>query len=337
MAAATKGTPQSPPSPAPIFELATAFMRSKHLFAASELGIFAALAAGPRTLAQLAVELRLPARTLRIAVDAVTALGLLEREGDTYRNGALAQAYLSGRGPGDMRAFMRFYDRLSYVRWMTLEDSIRLGRGVAGAFNFNAQEQEIFSRGVEDITDSHALALAADYDFSRQRRLLDLGGGTGNFLTAILERFPQMQGTLFELPGAAELARARLAQHALSRQVRVIGGDFFKDPIPAGHDTLLLAHVVHVLNAERNFELLRLARRACEAGARLLMVDFWTDPTHTEPLEAALLAGEFLVMAADGDVYSVEEMREWLGGSGWRFLEHRPLQGPVSLLVAEAV
>lgn len=329
-------SPPSPPSPLPILQLAMAFMRSKHLFTASELGVFARLGEGPRTLAQLADELRLPARTLRIVVDAVTALGLLEREGDAYRNGEVAQAYLSGRGPADMRAFMRFFDRLSYARWMTLQESVRLGRGVSGPFNFNSEEQEIFSRGVAGVTDGHALALAASYDFSGQRRILDLGGGTGNFLTAILERYSDVQCTLYELPGAAAVARQQLAQHPRSRQITVLGGDFFKDPPPAGHDTAILAHVVHVLTAERNVELLRLARRACVAGAKLLIVDFWTNATHTEPLEAALMAGEFLVMAADGDVYSVEQGREWMAQTGWRFLEHRPLQGPVSLVVAEA-
>ena len=100
---------------------------------------------------------------------------------------------------------------------------------------------------------------------------------------------------------------------------------------------VLLAHVVHVLVPERNLELLRRARQAVAPGARLLMVDFWTNPTHTEPLVAALMAGEFLVVGGNGDVYNVEEARDWLKQSGWHYVEHRPLDGPVTLLVAEAV
>jgi SAM-dependent methyltransferase len=328
--------PQAPPSPVPIFQLATAFMRSKHLFAASELGVFSALGAGPRTLAQLADELRVPPRTLRIVVDAVTALGLLTREGEAYRNGEVAQTFLSGRGPADMRAFMRFFDRLSYVRWTTLGESVRLGRGVSGAFKFTPEEQELFSKGVAGATDAHAHALAASYDFGQQRRILDLGGGTGNFLTAILARHPDLLGTLFELPGAAAVAREQLAAHPHGRQISVVGGDFFKDPLPGGHDAVLLAHVIHVLPADRDVELLRLARHAVLPGAKLLIVDFWTNATHTEPLEAALMAGEFLVTGGEGDVYSVEQAQEWMRQTGWRFLEHRSLQGPVSLVVGEA-
>ncbi len=65
-------------------------------------------------------------------------------------------------------------------------------------------------------------------------------------------------------------------------------------------------------------------------------MDFWTDPTHTQPPAAALLAGEFLVIAGEGDVYSAEEARAWLEDCGWSIVEHRPLAGPTSVIVAEA-
>jgi hypothetical protein len=68
----------------------------------------------------------------------------------------------------------------------------------------------------------------------------------------------------------------------------------------------------------------------------LLLADFWTNATHTEPLHASLMAGEFAVHLRDGDVYSVDEVRDWLPDAGWRFVEHRPLAGPQSLIVAEA-
>ncbi len=150
-----------------IFDLATGFMRAKHLFAASELGVFEALGERPATLNALAARLKIPRRTTRIVADAVTALGLLERHGDKYSNSQLAQAYLSGRGSIDMRQFIRFWNRLSYRRWLGLEDSVRKGKGVAGEFNFTAEEQKIFSEGVEAFSAAHAAALAATYDFSR--------------------------------------------------------------------------------------------------------------------------------------------------------------------------
>ena len=78
-------------------------------------------------------------------------------------------------------------------------------------------------------------------------------------------------------------------------------------------------------------------RFAVAPGARLLVVDFWTDPTHTQPTFAALMAGAFLLVSGEGTVYSADEGRAWLAATGWKLLEHRPLSGPASLLVAEAI
>lgn len=82
---------------------------------------------------------------------------------------------------------------------------------------------------------------------------------------------------------------------------------------------------------------LRNVRGCVRPGARLLLVDFWTDPGHTQPLLAALLAGEFLMIAGEGDVYSEGEVRGWLRETGWAYLERQSLGGPASVIVAEAV
>ncbi len=324
------------PDPQLIFDTATGFMRAKHLFVAAELGVFEALANGGKPLAQIARDLKLPPRTARIIVDAVTALGFLERDGDSYRNSDLAQAYLSGQGLQDMRSFTRFWNRLSYRRWLTLEESVRLGRGVAGEFNFTADEQQIFSEGVEAFSAGQAAALSERYDFSRHRRVLDLGGGTGSFVRAIAQKYPHLQSTLFELPAAAAVARQKVSGTALRDRVAIVEGDFLTDPIPAGHDAFLVANVVHVLTAEQNQMLFRRVREAASPGARFLLVDLWTNAAHTDPQFAALMAGEFLVVGGNGDVYSVEEGRAWLEQTGWRSVEHVPLSGPASMLLAEA-
>ena len=82
--------------------------------------------------------------------------------------------------------------------------------------------------------------------------------------------------------------------------------------------------------------LLRRARQSVAENARLLLADFWTDETHTDPPFAALMAAEFLMFTGEGDVYSEHEARAWLAETGWRALEHKPLAGPQSLIVAEA-
>ncbi len=92
---------------------------------------------------------------------------------------------------------------------------------------------------------------------------------------------------------------------------------------------------MHLFSPENNQALLRSARDSVAEGARLLLADFWTDDTHTEPHFAALMAGEFLLSTGEGDVYSETELCDWLADTRWRMLEHKPLAGPQSLIVAE--
>jgi hypothetical protein len=133
----------------------------------------------------------------------------------------------------------------------------------------------------------------------------------------------------------AALARQRLASTPLSGRITVVDGDAFHSDIPAGYDAVLLANVVHLFAPDRNRTLLQRLRTGVPAGARLLLVDFWTNPAHTEPVAAALLAGEFRLVTGEGDVYSVEELTAWLEETGWRAVAHQPLAGPASLVVAQ--
>jgi SAM-dependent methyltransferase len=236
---------------------------------------------------------------------------------------------------------LRFMNRISYPAWGQLEEAIRSGQAPnRQGGGFSEEDQRIFSEGVEAFTTGPAQALAAGYDFSRHHRVLDLGGGTGSFVLPVLpvlRRHAGLQATLFELPGAAAVAHQRLDREPEGGRVKVVVGDLFKDPIPAGHDAAIVANVLHLFFPEQNRELLRNTRSAVNEGARLLIVDLLTDPTHTQPVGAAMMAGEFLVIAGHGDVYSDAEVRGWLAETGWRPLKTTPLTGPQSLLVAEAV
>jgi O-methyltransferase domain len=222
------------------------------------------------------------------------------------------------------------------VRNVTLEESVRLGRGVSGEFNFTPDEQQIFSEGGRGILRGPGRGAIERYDFSGHRRVLDLGGGTGSFVQAITRVCPHLESTLFELPAAAAVAREKVSGTPSAHRVRIVERNFLTDPIPSGHDAVLVANVVHVLTPEQNQRLFRRVRDVSGPKTRFPLVDLWTNAAHTNPLFAALMAGEFLVVGGNGDVYSAEEANAWLEQSGWHFLEHRPLAGPASLLLAEA-
>jgi SAM-dependent methyltransferase len=327
-------THTTPPDPAPIFEMA-GFMAAKHLFAATELGVFEQLAGGPAGLDELAQRLGIPKRTARIAADAMSALGLLVRDDEgRYANGEAAQAFLGGAGPADLRPFMRFWDRISYPNWQGLAASLRSGTGAT--IELSDEESDIFSAGVEAITAGSAHALAESYELDRHERLLDVGGGTGSFLFPALRANPNLRATLVEIDPVVRLARTRVEEAGLGARISVVEADILEGPLPDGHDAVLLANVVHLFSPEHNRDLLRRLREEAAPGARLLLVDFWTDPSHTEPAFAALMAGEFTLVSGEGDVYSEQELRGWLEETGWQTLDRRPLAGPQTLVVAEA-
>ena len=323
-------------SPDLILQTAAGFMMSKHLFAANDLGLFEKLADRPLTLDELANDLSIPPRTARITADAMVALGFLEKQDDGYRNSSVSQTFLSGKTPADLRPFLRFWNRISYPQWQHLEEALRTNRGVGGDVDLDPEQQRIFSEGVAAIQAGPAHALPEKYDFTRHRKVLDLGGGVGEYLVPILDRYPQLEGTLFELPPVTEVARDTLAANPVGSRINIVAGDLFEDAIPEEHDALILANVVHYFDHVRNQELLRRIRERVLAGARVLIIDFWTNPQHTEPLFAALVAGEFLT-SVGGDVFSEEEAKGWFRETGWEYLQTIPLEGPISMVVGEAI
>jgi len=322
-------------SPEPIMRLASGFMAAKHLFAASELGIFEALTNAPATIEALAARTGLTVRAVRISADAMVALGLLDRDGDRYANGPVADHFLSGSTPADLRPLLRFWDQISYPTWECLAEA--LGSGPPReVFDLDDAQQAVVSAGIEAALAGPSNALAHAVDWSAFSRLLDIGGGTGSWTIAVARSHPHLEATVLDLPVVADMARSRVVGAGLADRITVTAGDVMSGELPAGHDVFLVANLVHYWGPGDNIDLLRRIRAAAPEHARLLLADFWTDPSHTRPLHAALMAGEFAVHLRDGDVYSVDEIHGWLSGAGWRFVEHAPLAGPQSLVVAEA-
>ncbi|ACU37933.1 O-methyltransferase family 2 [Actinosynnema mirum DSM 43827] len=320
-----------------VLGLLNGFRAAKFLMVGCELGVFEALADSPGgvDVGALAERVGVSRRAGRICADALVAIGLLAREGDRYRN-APAARHLSGESGVDLRAFVRFTDRVSYPAWGGLAEALRSGP-VNRITALSAEQQEVFSSGVEALNAGPAAAIAASGHLVGRRALLDVGGGTGSWSAAAVRAHGGLRATVVEWPPVAELARRRVADAGLGGRIDVVAGDVRVDPMPQGHDCCLLANVVHVFSPEDNELVLANARRAVVAGARLLLVDYWTGPTGAEPAVAALMAGEFAVNSEDGDVYGVDDVVAWLGATGWRFLGREAVAGAKSAVVAEAV
>jgi SAM-dependent methyltransferase len=338
------------------FEILSGFMTARYVGVGARVGVFQRLAAGPATLAELARDVGMPERTTRILSDALVASGILWRQGERYHNGQAA-ALLSGRGafdlsgiahlgaglrlpwprlPGEVGWALRLWGEVIEPQWAGLETALREDTATFQVDQLSLDQQRLWSEGIALLTAPAADTLARIYPFGRHRRVLDLGGGIGSFVLAALRRHSQLAGTLFELPRLADLARARLAGDPAAPRLAIVTGDFFADPIPPNHDAIILANVAHLFAPERNKALLCQICTAATPGARLLLVDFWTNATRTDPPLAALMAGSFQMITGEGDVYSAGEASRWLAESGWRVVARHPLGGALSVIVAEA-
>ena len=325
----------TPITPDPILKCLHSLFAVKHLLVANRLGIFAALAAGPAPLAALAERLDIPPRTLRLVTDALVTTGFLLATPGGYENSPTTATFLAGAPGPDLRPVLAMWDQVFYPQWLGLEESIRHDRRTLGYQDFSPEQQGIFSDGVAALTVGSARAVGASYDFGRHRRMLDLGGGTGEFVLSARRKNPALEVALFELPKTVAAVREGLAKAPGGAEVRIVEGDFFVDAIPEGYDVFLISNIMHLSLPEKNIALLKRVRAASSAGARVLLVDFWTNAARTEPAYAALVAAEFQIVSGEGDVYPVDTVFEWLKEAGFTPVEHQALAGAASLIVGE--
>jgi SAM-dependent methyltransferase len=322
------------PPPDRIMLVAHGYMAAKIVFLAVEVGLFAVVGTGRATLEEIAEGCHLPVRTTRMLADALVMFRLLEYEDGRYRNAADAEEFLTGRGSLDIRPVLQYFDKISYPTWVDAETAVRTGQAVRR--ELGPDETAAFEKAVAVVTLPGAASLATEYDFRPHRRVLDVGGGTGTFLAAVLARHEHLSWTLLDLPPVAELARADPAIGDFGDRVEVIAADAFTDPLPEGYDAILVAHFLHLFPPDRNIELLGRLRGAATEDGRVLLVDWWSasDPVMPHP-NTVFGAWEFLLIGG-GDAYCPDEVEQWLSETGWRTVEHLPLVAPMSLLVAEA-
>ncbi|RBQ14374.1 polyketide biosynthesis methyltransferase [Spongiactinospora rosea] len=315
-----------------IAAVATGYMAAKQLFVAAETGLFAALAEGPATAAEVAERIGLPPRTTRILADAMTSLDLLTRDDGRYANTAATARHLAGTGEDvDLRPWLAFLDQISYPHWLRFGQTARTDAPVP--LDLSGDRMSTFLSGVMTYNALHAKMLAKNYDFTRHTRALDFGGLSGAFLAQALRSAPGLHGTFLSGGDLAEYAGKSLAE--AGERAEVVTGDLLEGPVPGGFDLVLLEHVVHRFTAGDNQRIAARARQAAAPGARLLLLDFFLDDDPLQRALDALHAGEYLVI--DGTVvYSTEEVAGWLREAGWEPVETLILAGSPRVLVAEA-
>ena len=226
--------------------------------------------------------------------------------------------------PGSLRGIAAMFSGELHTRaWARLNHSVLTGEPafdtVFGApiFDYLAAHPEaaaMFDDAMTSISGGQAAAVVEAYDFTGISTLVDVGGGHGALLAAILRNNPSLRGVLFDLPHVVAGTGPILEEAGIRDRVEVISGDFLES-VPAGADAYVMKLIVHDWDDERAGTILDNCRRAMAPGGRVLVVDAVVDETP-ESLYANLLDIEMLVLTPHGKERTEPEFRRLFAAAG---------------------
>jgi hypothetical protein len=273
-------TPPALPPQVQLYQMAIGHYLSHALNLAATLGVADQLKDGPRPAGELAQATQTHAPSLHRVLRLLASAGVLTEQEDGAFGLTPIGACLRTDTPESANAMVRlFAGPRVQDNWRDLEHSVRTGepafrkRGIAAPFdNQDSPDGASFDAAMANITRLTAVAVAAAYDLTPFRTVVDVGGGNGALLIGLLQANPSLHGTVFDLPPAALRATNNIAASGLGARCQAVGGDFFQT-VPDGGDAYLLKHVIHDWNDEKASAILRSCRRAMPAHGKLLIVE----------------------------------------------------------------
>jgi hypothetical protein len=332
-----------PPSIA-MMEMVMNAWATQAITAAADLGIADELAKGPLAVDDLASAVGADADSVNRLLQALTSRDIfrLRRDG-RYELTPLADT-LRSDAEVSLRGLARFVGaRQHREHWSHLTDSIRAGRPIVPElrgkpmFEYLSEEPEfaeIFNTAMTNVSELAATAVTASYDFSSHDTIVDVGGGQGRLLAAIMEATPVAHGILYDLPSVVSGAAEVLSENKVQDRVEVVGGSFF-DEIPEGGDAYVLKHIIHDWPEDEAVQILANVRKAAEAGKHVLLIEFVL-PLHKREFAGRWADLEMLLIVGSRERTAAQYGR-LLRRAGFRMTRLVETASPISIVEAVAV
>jgi hypothetical protein len=324
-----------------LIEMATAHWLSRIVYVAAKLNLADHLSNGSRTAEELAELTGTHAPSLYRLMRTLAHLGILT-EDDAHRFALtqLGEALKTG-APGSARPtiltmagdlFLSGFGQLLYsVQTGKSGFEKSLGMPIFDWFAKNPEIASLFSETMVGFHGAEPAAVAAAYDFSGLKTIVDMGGATGNLLTTVLGHVPGARGILFDLPHVVRDATALIQSRGLSNRVTIEAGSFF-ERVPSGGDAYLLSHVIHDWSEEQCLTILGHCRKAMTPGSRLLLIEMVLPPGNAphpgKVLDIMMLVGP------GGRERTEQEYGELLAKAGFRLVRVVPTESSVSIVEA---
>jgi SAM-dependent methyltransferase len=330
-----------------ILEIGQSFWRAKALMSAVELDLFTHLAeAGPLDLTAVRARTDLHARGARDFLDALVALGLLDRDRDgRYTNTPESERYLDRRKPTYQGGYIEMCSRRLYPAWLDLTKALRSGQSVHHAdvaepdfyrrVYGTADGRKVFLSGMTGTTRAVAAAMLERFPFEQFGNVLDVGCAEGCLLVEIAKRHAHIRGVGFDLPAVKSSFDVFVREAGVHDRVTFQPGDFRDGRFPHA-DVVVFGRVLHNWNLEDKRTLLRKAHDALRPGGRIIVYERLIDDERRHNATALLASLNMLVVTAEGFDFTGADCAGWMRDAGFRDMVVEPLAASHAMVVGTA-
>ena len=314
------------PSTVRLQNLSYAHKQSGTLRAALELGLFTAVSEGATSVGEIAAALGLSDLDAERLVVACAALDLLEKDGDTHRNAPDVERFLVKGKPTYIGPWLIF-NGWDFERWKDLAGILRSSSPpkVLGLYESLSDEM---AREYHEATYAVGLGagmlFARDVDLCERSLVLDLGGGSGAYCIAAVQRYPHLKAIVFDFAPVCRVAQEFIARWGMEDRISTHAGDFTSDPLPTGADVMILASNLPQYDGKMLEAVLRKAYRALRPGGELHVVGETLDDEKRGPLGPALWGLHEALFGSAGRAHSEAEVRGYLERAGFAEVRVHP-------------
>ncbi len=320
----------------PIEKIASAVYSPFALLAGMQLDLFTALKGGPMNTEQIADAIGVGSAKLKPLLYALVVAGLLNVEGELFSNTDAAGRFLVRGSPS---CVVDKHELLSDLWHATLKtaESIRTGSPQAkhDYSSMSKNELEQFFRGQHPYAIGYGRDLAARYDFSPYRTLLDVGGGSGGLAMAVTEAFPNIQATVVELPTVTPITQHFIDEAGAGNRVKVVAADVIRDSIPGSYDVAVMTAFIQVLSPDDARRALKNVSKAMSPGGEIYIRGSGIiDDSRTSPSELVAHNLVFINFYDEGQAYTEQEHKDWLEEAGFGGFKRTILPDGGSIITA---
>jgi len=329
-------------TPDHILQTGLAFWASKTLMSAVEMEVFTELAKGPESLEALTGRLGLHPRSSRDFLDALVALGFLEREDGSYRNSPSSEVFLDKHKPSYIGGILEMANQRLFGHWNRLTTGLRTGlpqNEVAhgdpepfAALYADPNRLKTFLRAMSGISRGSNLTIAAKFPWAKYQTVADCGTAQGDLVVQVALKNPHLQGVGFDLPEVAPIFEEHVEHNGLSSRVKFQPGSFFTDPLPKV-DVIMMGHILHDWNLEEKKMLVRKAYEALPPGGAYIVYESIIDDDRRKNAFGLLMSLNMLIETPGGFDYTGADCQGWMREAGFRETRVEHLVGPDSMVI----